>query len=36
MNKYLVLVVLLALGLVIAACTTEVEVVREVEVTREV
>lgn len=36
MNKYLFLVVLFALGLVIAACTTEVEVVREVEVTREV
>ena len=36
MNKYLFLVVLFALGLVVAACTTEVEVVREVEVTREV
>ena len=36
MNKYLVLLVLFALGLVVAACTTEVEVVKEVEVTREV
>lgn len=36
MNKYSLIVMLLALGLVVSACTTEVEVTKVVEVTREV
>ena len=35
LHKYFFIVGLVALTLIVAACTTEVEVVKEVEVTRE-